>query len=706
METAVDQQQQQPHPHHRQHLSTMVTTSAAEVIGHHYQCCGEGDNVGDGGEGSIGESPSDQDNHHHHHHHHPQQENLPTADTTTTTAEPAPIPSLSSQKRPVRQSLWEAVRRNPHSRCLALSLLIVACLSLTFWCQLEKVNSLLIALRIMDSKLFDLEGGGGSSSRSSTNTEEEGSSAQGGTCDDGLLFLPLVALVSLYLGYLVECWHSTTRLVLMYRVPCDSVYSVVEQMRQAQPIIWWKAACFHHIRHTRPISRYRSGSSTSSGSGGGGGGGPVFQERVTTHVSGSYFSYSSCGVRDISKTLAGLERFPTTRVYLSKEIAAAAARSKLNLLALPLQMNALLRSLTSSGRPSFRANERYDHYLEIREGLDLVGVNWQEVMIATGGKGGGSDGDSTSSSSVNPWYNNQLTYWLFSVVLLSWPLRVLLEYNTAYVHYQIVKLFGVNYNGGEANGSCGQQQLQPNPLSRVSTMDTLSNCLIAPSYSEAMLAEQQHQQQQLYLAGQTGLQPEGVTVAAAGARDDDEEDVVDLEKATSTKLLATSGRIRSIANSALPYSASQPGSSSMVKDAQQLTGEEEPPSYDEVFAYQQQHFVQPRDTEVIIANSPRDSSSSSSFSFSHRPSLKSYWHHLLGLILGGQQQQSQSTHAHHHHHIPRSITDKDFFQKLLAAQQLPYSGGHRVGKPPSSSLPFCRTSFSNGDISHNLVAHV
>ena len=27
----------------------------------------------------------------------------------------------------------------------------------------------------------------------------------------------------------------------MYRVPCDSVYSVVEQMRQAQPIIWWKA---------------------------------------------------------------------------------------------------------------------------------------------------------------------------------------------------------------------------------------------------------------------------------------------------------------------------------------------------------------------------------------------------------------------------------------------------------------------------------
>lgn len=117
----------------------------------------------------------------------------------------------------------------------------------------------------------------------------------------------------------------------------------------------------------------------------------------------------------------------------------------------------------------FRANERYDHYLEIREGLDLVGVNWQEVMIATGGKGGGCDGDSTSSSSVNPWYNNQLTYWLFSVVLLSWPLRVLLEYNTAYVHYQ------VGGNRGEREG-CFDSELSVSKLLILPFFAVLADC--------------------------------------------------------------------------------------------------------------------------------------------------------------------------------------------------------------------------------------
>lgn len=73
----------------------------------------------------------------------------------------------------------------------------------------------------------------------------------------------------------------------------------------------------------------------------------------------------------------------------------------------------------------FRLNERYDHYLEIREGLDLVGVNFQEYMIAVGDR------------QYSPWYNNQTIFWLFSIAMLSWPIRILLEYNTANVNYQV-----------------------------------------------------------------------------------------------------------------------------------------------------------------------------------------------------------------------------------------------------------------------------
>lgn len=34
-------------------------------------------------------------------------------------------------------------------------------------------------------------------------------------CEEGLVLLPLICMVSLYGGYLFECWHCTTRLVLV-----------------------------------------------------------------------------------------------------------------------------------------------------------------------------------------------------------------------------------------------------------------------------------------------------------------------------------------------------------------------------------------------------------------------------------------------------------------------------------------------------------
>ena len=51
------------------------------------------------------------------------------------------------------------------------------------------------ALQILDEKLFPL------------NDES--------ACEEGLVFLPIVCMVSLYVGYLIECWHCTTRLVLV-----------------------------------------------------------------------------------------------------------------------------------------------------------------------------------------------------------------------------------------------------------------------------------------------------------------------------------------------------------------------------------------------------------------------------------------------------------------------------------------------------------
>lgn len=60
--------------------------------------------------------------------------------------------------------------------------------------------------------------------------------------------------------------------------------------------------------------------------------------------------------------------------------------------------------------------------MEMREGLEL-GCNLNPTtLVAVLGK---------------PWFTNRYVYWCLSALLLSWPLRVIIEYNTQYADYQV-----------------------------------------------------------------------------------------------------------------------------------------------------------------------------------------------------------------------------------------------------------------------------
>ncbi|KAI2806178.1 hypothetical protein BLOT_005189 [Blomia tropicalis] len=338
----------------------------------------------------------------------------------------------------------------------------------------------------------------------------------------------------------------------------------------------------------------------------------VIHERITTHVAGSYFSYSDCGMRDISKRLVDLERYPMTRIYFSKGFAFANERSA--------------AEFDEQRSTFFRLNERYDHYLEIREGLDLVGVNFQEYMIAVGDR------------QYSPWYNNQTIFWLFSIAMLSWPIRILLEYNTANVNYQVVKLFGSNYQT-MANGN--EEELCP--LSQTTTIDSLSNeCLIAPSYSETMLAER------IYCL-RSCTEPIGDNEHFGNADDEDDEDEVDNLFIPIHNRQIKHKQSQTINGVHLPYLSRPVGK------------ESDPPSYDEVIEDQRR---------TIHLNTNQ-----------RRTSFKTYWNQLISLVRNNLI-MTQNTQ------MRRSITDKDFFQKYF------YSNDRR--KP--------WTSF--GDISNNLITNV
>uniref|UniRef100_A0A2A4K8M7 Transmembrane protein 151B n=1 Tax=Heliothis virescens TaxID=7102 RepID=A0A2A4K8M7_HELVI len=372
-------------------------------------------------------------------------------------------------QRPRQQSLGGVLRREGNWKCFMLTLMIAGCLGSVAWCNTAEI----------DRDLIDF------SKHPIKRTVRES------PCDVGYAYIPIAFVLLLYLVYLVECYHSTARIQLARRVDVAAVSARVHAMRNATPRVWWKAICYHYVRRKRQVTRYRNGDAYTTTQ--------VYYERVNTHSASTSFAHACCGQRDASRNLVLDSKTPITKVRFSKGFAFA---------------NIEAASEFEDQRSRFFAeHERFDDFMEMREGLDLIGVSsFKEYMVAY------RDADRC------PWYSSQLLFWTLSCLLLSWPLRILIECNTAYVHYTITKIFGTNYEldpsrqldidthlsdtlppvtatnyawalADEQSAVLCSAPRPPRtlPLSHASTVDSLElfaairgNCALVPSYSEAM----------------------------------------------------------------------------------------------------------------------------------------------------------------------------------------------------------------------------
>ncbi|XP_034431853.1 transmembrane protein 151B [Hippoglossus hippoglossus] len=364
------------------------------------------------------------------------------------------------EQHPVQQSLGACVCRESHWRCLLLSLLMYSCVGVVAWCQLTRVTKI-----SFNSALT-------SSFTASFTSSMRGASGMGGVgghsmiyhdspCSDGYIYIPLAFLLMLYVLYMVECWHCRARSDLQCKADVDSVYERVLRMRQAQPCIWWKAISYHFVRRTRQVTRYRNGDAYTTTQ--------VYHERVNTHVAEGEFDYSHCGMKDVSRDLSGLEEHPAARLRFTKCFSFTEAGPENDYL--------------NQRARFFSEIEGLDDYMEAREGMQLKNVDFRENLIAF------VDPDRM------PWYTSHVAFWLAALFMLSWPLRVLIEYRTSYVHYRIEKLFGFEYSSPSPldedrpvgnNITCA--------IPRVDTLDSTEmewhircNRQVIPSYSEAML---------------------------------------------------------------------------------------------------------------------------------------------------------------------------------------------------------------------------
>lgn len=281
-------------------------------------------------------------------------------------------------------------------------------------------------------------------------------------CSDGYVYIPLAFLLMLYVVYLMECWHCRVRSELQYKANVDSVYERVLRMRQACPSVWWKAISYHFVRRTRQVTRYRNGDAYTTTQ--------VYHERVNTHVVEGEFDYSHYGIKDISRNLCGLEGHIATRLRFTKCFSFAGSSPENDYLNQRAQF--------------FSEIEGLDDYMEAREGMKLKNIDFREHLLAY------VDPDQL------PWYSSHVAFWLAAFLMLSWPLRVWIEYRTAYVHYQVEKLFGLEYTSSSSPSPDDVPPVRNSwcSIPRGDTIDSTelewhirSNRQLIPSYSEVMM---------------------------------------------------------------------------------------------------------------------------------------------------------------------------------------------------------------------------
>lgn len=345
------------------------------------------------------------------------------------------------------------------------------CFGTLAWCGLCKVPVLRVPAELAATVLENEEQATTSTAASFYSPDEL---ALDSPCTSGYVYIPLAFLAMLYVVYLVECWHCYSKTAMLAQAEVAEVYERVQCLQQATPCIWWKAISYHYVRRTRQVTRYRNGDAYTTTQ--------VYHERVNTHAASSEFDYARLGVKDVSKELRGLLEHPAVRLRFTKCFSFSSARAE-------------AAYLTQRAR-FFGENEGLDDYMEAREGMHLKNVDFREHMLAFPDPG------------RQPWYARRRVFWLASTLLLSWPLRVVAEYRTAYVHYHVEKLFGdgddsrgdvsesggVSENGnGTVGGGIGSSY---RAISRVNTVDMTElewhircNQQMVPSYSEALLMD-------------------------------------------------------------------------------------------------------------------------------------------------------------------------------------------------------------------------
>jgi len=220
--------------------------------------------------------------------------------------------------------------------------------------------------------------------------------------------------VDWYLVYVVECWFSPYRRRFSDKqrraVDTQAAYDLVTSLRNSLPVVRWTAVSFHYIRSA--VASVGVTSSLRHHK--------YYKQRVVTHRDSTQYHNAPEALRDCSPPLVDLEAFPVTWLRISCQFSFGSAAAR--------------RDFERQRDAFYRANRTRDQHVDFRQTLSL--------LAASGGGGhvAWSRDMAVYNPDVRPWYTSVVVYWLASLLTLSWPLRVVLQWRTASVDYTVHKV--------------------------------------------------------------------------------------------------------------------------------------------------------------------------------------------------------------------------------------------------------------------------
>ncbi|CAD7697859.1 unnamed protein product [Ostreobium quekettii] len=228
-----------------------------------------------------------------------------------------------------------------------------------------------------------------------------GSASEDGTTS--VMFVVGIALLVIsVIFYLIELFTCSTGSYVHNVLSTESAVDYVNRLKRTQPVVGYHMCCYHMEVRTRTITE-------SDGQGGTRTRTETYTEKVTTWNGSENFHFDTW--KDTSGSVSGLKDYDMAKLRLSKE---------------KEFMDSYTRESFAANRARFvEANCHRDVSFDIEDTLDIDGFRNSVLALR--------------DINNRPWWLRPAVFYIASLLLLTWPYRMLLNSRVASTEFGIVK---------------------------------------------------------------------------------------------------------------------------------------------------------------------------------------------------------------------------------------------------------------------------